>query len=258
MRLFKAKTPTIEFWHPLIAVMENSPIVRADKFPMGWRKKAAVAIKNIALTDKRAPERIAKSYLCSGIAELLSNSFVICAPFDYKISTDGDLRTFTWEIPREIPHEVSLNEKPITCFPPELWGEYVDLPENTLKTIIKFNTLWGFSLPQGWGLMLSPSTYFEENRFTVTSGVLLPNHSSALNIPVFWHVVEGETIIKAGTPLALLTPIKLDKPDYLIRLRTAEDVNRTNQMWWARTISFKRPFHNIQEKVGMAFKKYYK
>lgn len=258
MHLFKTKIPKIEFWHPLIAVMETSPIIPAHKFPMKWRKKAAENIKNTAIKEGRSPEATAKSYLCSGIGGLLSNSFVICAPMDYEITTNGDLHSFEWKVPRAIPPKVSLEEEPVNCFPPESWGEYVNLPKDTLKTIIKFNTYWGVSLPQGWGLMVSPSAYFEENRFTAASGMVLPNQTCAINIPVLWHVVEGKTIIKAGTPLALLTLIKLDKPDYLIRLRTTEDVEKITQTLWANLIGFKRPFHHIQEKVGMAFKKYYK
>jgi len=252
MGLFKRKTSKVEFFNPIVGVIEHFPITPAHKFPMPWRKKLARYIK----TREKVEAYVTKPQLCSGIGELLTNSFVICAPMDYKITTNGDLSSYQWKIPRAIPTEWTAGETPVSCFPSDSWGDHVDLPGNTLKTIIKFNTYWGVSLPKGWGLMLSPSTYFEETRFTATSGLLVPEQSRQINIPVFWHVLDDTTVIKAGTPLALLTLIKLDdKPDYLLRVKTEKDFFEQKQLDLAHGISFTAPSSMFLPKISSALKK---
>ena len=252
MGFFKCKTPKVEFFHPIVGVIEHFPITPAHKFPMSWRKKLALYIK----TREKVEDHVSKAQLCSGIGELLTNSLVISAPMDYKITTNGDLSSYQWKIPREISTELTAGELPVSCFPADTWGEHVDLPSNTLKTIIKFNTYWGVSLPEGWGLMVSPSTYFEENRFTATSGLLVPEQSRQINIPVFWHVLDGAAVIKAGTPLALLTLIKLDqKPDYLLRVKTEKDFFEQKQLDLSHGISFTLPSSLFSPKTSAALKK---
>ena len=48
-----------------------------------------------------------------------------------------------------------------------------------------------------------------------------------LNAQLYWHVLEGETIIEAGTPLMQLTPIlrkSLRQWDYIVEDATPEDL----------------------------------
>jgi|TARA_R110002074_G_scaffold107154_1_gene231715 hypothetical protein len=252
MRLFKSKTPKVEFYHPMVAVIEHFPICPAHKFPMPWRKKLARHIK----TREKTEDYVSKAQLCSGISKLLTNTFVICAPMDYKITTNGDLSSYEWRVPRTVEDVITGGEVPVDCFLADVWGEHVDLPDNTLKTIIKFNTYWGVSLPKGWGLMISPSTYFEENRFTATSGLLAPEQASQVNIPVFWHVLDGTAVIKAGTPLALLTLVQLDKkPDYLLRVKTEKDFFEQKQRNLSHGISFTLPSSMFVPKIASALTK---
>lgn len=252
MVFLKQKPPKVEFFHPIVGVIEHFPIRPANKFPMAWRKKLARHIK----TREKVEDYVTKAQLCSGIGELLTNSFVICAPMDYKITTNGDKSSYQWKIPREISTEWTAGEIPVSCFPSDSWGDHVDLPDNTLKTIIKFNTYWGVSLPDGWGLMISPSTYFEENRFTATSGLMVPEQARQINIPVFWHVLNGETVVKAGTPLALLTLIKLnEKPDYLLRVKNEKDFFEQKQLNLSHGISFTTPSSMFFPKTSSALKK---
>jgi|TARA_R110002153_G_scaffold254677_1_gene413146 hypothetical protein len=175
---------------------------------------------------------------------------------DYKITTNGDLSSYEWRVPRTVEDVITGGEVPVDCFLADVWGEHVDLPDNTLKTIIKFNTYWGVSLPKGWGLMISPSTYFEENRFTATSGLLAPEQASQVNIPVFWHVLDGTAVIKAGTPLALLTLVQLDKkPDYLLRVKTEKDFFEQKQRNLSHGISFTLPSSMFVPKIASALTK---
>jgi hypothetical protein len=76
-------------------------------------------------------------------------------------------------------------------------------PENSLKTIIKIHTGWRCVVPKGYYLMEMPVVYSDEKRFTTLPGFLGremgPSH---LNVQMMWNVLQGKTLIKAGTPIA--------------------------------------------------------
>ena len=73
--------------------------------------------------------------------------------------------------------------------------------------------------------------YNGEKRFTAATGLLDPTRVPQLNAQLYWHVMEGETLIEAGTPLMQLTPIlrkSLRKWEYIVEDATPEDLSFEN------------------------------
>ena len=54
--------------------------------------------------------------------------------------------------------------------------------------------------------------------FAAAHGILDPMQSHEINLQLFWNVLEGETLIRAGTPLAQYIPIKRSELNYSARL----------------------------------------
>jgi len=55
--------------------------------------------------------------------------------------------------------------------------------------------------------MCGPVHYTGESRFTTATGILDPFISCELNIAMYWHVLQGREILKAGTPILQIIPI---------------------------------------------------
>lgn len=49
--------------------------------------------------------------------------------------------------------------------------------------------------------------YVNQPYFTTANGILDPKYSYEANVQLFWHVLEGEVTIKAGTPLVHYVPL---------------------------------------------------
>jgi hypothetical protein len=232
MLFFKQKKE-IEFRHKVDLVRKLFPIYQATKLPMAWRKKLNKYIKENDFN-------LQNTSLCSGIHDLLNMSHVVTSVTDISIRTNGDGQNFKWEIPTPAISKM-VGYDAVSHFEGWQYGDHIELPVNTLKTIVKIQTGWKVRLPKDYVLMLSPLTYNEENRFTAFSGILDPTISNELNVPLFWHILDGQTIIEAGTPLALLTPIKQEKFNFLIKESDFEDEENRNRLLYSEAISFSKP-----------------
>lgn len=231
--LFFSQKKEIEFKHKVDLVRKLFPIYCATKLPMAWRKKLNTYIKDNDLS-------LQNTSLCSGIHELLNISYVITSVTDISITTNGDGKSFKWEVPTAAISKM-VGYDAVSHFESVQYGDHVNLPENTLKTIVKIQTGWTVKLPRNYALVFSPLTYNEENRFTAFSGVLDPTISNELNVPLFWHILNGKTVIEAGTPLALLTPIKQEKFNFVIKEQNIEDEENRKNLLHSRAISFSKP-----------------
>tara|TARA_R100000005_G_scaffold95992_1_gene79968 strand:- start:4876 stop:5271 length:396 start_codon:yes stop_codon:yes gene_type:complete len=96
-----------------------------------------------------------------------------------------------------------------------------------MDVVIKIGTTWRSSTPRDIIFIQSPVLYNGEDRFTAATGLLDPMRVPQLNAQLYWHVLEGETLIEAGTPLMQLTPIlrkSLRQWDYIVEDATPEDL----------------------------------
>lgn len=205
----------IEFYSLIEGIDLMYPPVPYSKIKMNWVAGAKEAY--LRTLDQKVGDNVGGSHLCSGIRELLDIAYVIPAWHDLIIKTNGDLEFFEWKTPKT--NATLLKEyEAIEYFGKEMFGDHTNLPPQTLKTILKFPTPWRVKLPKGYGLLYMPLHYADENRFTSLTGVLEPEVNNALNAVLFWHEVNDEILVKAGTPLFAVVPVKIDeKMEVIIR-----------------------------------------
>ena len=62
-----------------------------------------------------------------------------------------------------------------------------------------------------------PVFYHDDNRFTTNAGCYTDEMKIAdLNVPMYWHLLNDNTLIKAGTPIAQLILVPKDQIDFEI------------------------------------------
>ena len=199
------------------AVKDTMPIVRAGQIQRPWIKK--VARGNI----KDEEGRSRSSSRCPGIIDVMREGFVIRAWCDIAIVIDGE--DFTWKIPHEMIGPGGNNIEVVTYHHDfHLFKHLENKPRHSFGHVLKINTPWFIDIPKGYKLLQIPVTYVDQNTFTSFIGMMeyeLGLHS--LNIPFVLHKNRGEVIIKAGTPLAQLIPIKMEDKMDMVNLSFPEN-----------------------------------
>ena len=86
--------------------------------------------------------------------------------------------------------------------------------------------------------------YYDEDRFSVPTGIVDPSYSYEVNLQMFWHAVEpGEYLVKAGTPLCQWIPIPRqwlnnNEFDVIVEDANEEDLKNNEIMDYHRYMSF--------------------
>jgi hypothetical protein len=206
------KTRKLEFQTNIPGLENLMPIIKASEYIPPWKLKAISDLKQ----KRKDPEyglrgeaelHVAK---CPGIHKLMKHGWIVRAWQDVVIETNGDGNSFRWT---SVIDQQPLNGADyIQYHGPEVLRVFMDnWPENTLSTIVRFNTGWTCIVPKGYYLLEMPIPYNEENRFTTLPGYFpYQNGVAGMNPQLMWHVMNGKTLIKAGTPLAqyILVPEK--------------------------------------------------
>lgn len=169
---------------------------------------------------------------CPGIKKVINSGWIMRAPADFIIRTSGNGVTFEW-----------LEAKRFTKVTPG-WSMYIgshnqhqteiilDNPNTTLKTAVKVDSPWRLKTSSDMLLMQIPISYNNESRFTAATGIIDPRYTPILNVQMFWHVLDGETLVRAGTPLCQYIPIKredLNLRAYDVTIDTATDEDRASE-----------------------------
>jgi hypothetical protein len=188
---------------------------------------------------------------CPGIIQYLKTGYIIPAWQDFAITTNGDGKTFQWKNANNIKLE------PVSYFPNAKISEVLWHPsnaffkyfprENTLEPVIKFDSPWFIKLPPGYSALFLPVFYDNEERFSSIPGILQTDYYNPINIQVYWNRLNSTEIIKAGTPLVKIIPIKNENWKHVIRLATKEDALRENTMNFFSKTVFDRSMKKIQK-----------
>lgn len=226
--IFRKKPPKIIFHTAEDYIAELYPIQPASSYFSSNRKRLAKAATTQAKNN--SPFGVGSStHLCSGLRGLLDSCWVISAPIDIALDTDGDGQTINWEVPMVLDPQSPT----VQFFEANMWADVVSkFKLGTSKTLLKIHTGWSVDLPKNHSLMFLPLDIFgEENRFTPFSGPLQAGRAPTMINPIlYWHVLHGSEIIKAGTPLCLLKLVKDDlcdvKKDFDILVNDAEHKRR--------------------------------
>lgn len=196
--LFKKSKPFIRFYSLEPGVAKIFPIIPASQLKREWMLR----------NEPPDPENGAMwSKNCPGIKMVASAGWIARAPCDFRIITNGDGATFTWNETRRFVHEKPGNEKFVGFHNMHQTIPTLNDPDKTLKTVIKLDMPWRLEASKDVLLLQMPVSYNNESRFTAATGILDPQYAHVMNVQLYWHVLNGDTLIKAGTPLVQYIPI---------------------------------------------------
>lgn len=215
-----SKKPKYVFHHINEAIAEAHPILPISEVGMPWTDKSKKDFSAITKKFVNGGNQPA-THRCSGIVNLMKTGWVLTAPMDVAVTTNGDGESLSWALPSN-PHHINGNGY-ISHFGPEHCADLIG-PPASLKSVLKLETNWTFHCTKGWGLLVLPLQYTGERRFTSSIGVLSNRGVNQLNAILFWHVMNGTTLIKAGTPLCQLFPIKLEETEAEVKEITKMDM----------------------------------
>jgi hypothetical protein len=200
--MFKWRKEKIVFETTIPGMDKLMPIIPAKDYKHPWVNRALEHLANIRKQPNYGMEKMMHTARCPGIFKLQRHGWILRTWQDITIETNGDEQTFLWTTPLD---QSAINqEEYIGSHPPEQLQQYMEhWPQNTLKSLIKIHTGWRCVVPKGYYLMEMPVAYSDENRFTTVPGYFTREMGPAqMNVQLMWHILEGKTLIKAGTPIA--------------------------------------------------------
>ncbi len=238
-----SRRPPIEFVNVIDGVAALMPMIDAKKHRNHWVDRAVADFAELRKDPHWQHQRTMHTARCPGLFTLQRHGWILRTWQDIEIETNGDGHSFTWRSPS------SIGGDPVGFHPPEQLADYFEQwPENTLRTVVKINTGWRCNVPKGYYLLEMPLAMSDEARFTTVSGYFYREAGPAtMNVQLLWHVMNGKTLIKAGTPIAQYVLVPKDQPDMVCRdaqprdrLQIAELLDRSR--WVKNFAEVKRLF----------------
>jgi hypothetical protein len=205
-----------------------------DLFPI---EKSA----NLVRPYKSAPDYpdVPSSKNCPAINKITTTGWIVRAPADFLIKTNGDGTTLEWLESYQFNKSSEHSPSSYVVTHGKLQTEaLIDDPASTLKTVIKLETPWRVEASDDMVLLQMPVTYNCEPRFTAAIGVLDPKYGHTINVQIFWNVMQGETLVKAGTPLCQFIPVprsalSTSSYDMVIENATESDIMKEREFNYA-------------------------
>lgn len=211
---------------------ESKPFIRfyslepgtATLFPIV--KSASIDRNFLSNTQPGDQPETLSSKNCPGIKKIVSSGWIVPAPADFTINTNGDGISFDWAQPYRFSKITPGMEAYVNSHTRSQTEPLLDDESTILKTVVKVETPWRIEASDDIVLLLMPVTYNNESRFSAATGILDPKYGHVVNIQLFWKVLNGATTIKAGTPLCQIVPISrksLSISHYDVTIDTAND-----------------------------------
>jgi hypothetical protein len=233
------KKEKVEFYSTNINSLIGYPIEKASPKNFSWYNNLKEQFKNS--TNYQTPLR------CPGIFTPFQHGFVLRTWYDFSVIPVGNSLEIQYP-----SSDIFLHTSESIDFhdPRMLMDSFGNNPiegRKCHKQIIKINTSWFVKLPNDYQLLQTNMPFSEEDRFSAVTGIFDPLINNKITVPLFWHYFDNKpTIIKAGTPLCLLLPIKMSDHDIEIRQATSKEYE------WAifnyrRNNTFVRNYEKIKE-----------
>ena len=248
LNLFKKKKPWVRFFSLEPGIAEVYPVIPTHTIKRQWMEGK----------DKRCPFMGSQnSANCPGIKQLCRTGYVVTAPMDFIIQTNGDGTSFSYEIPNQFSRHTNYisNHDPSQVMP------LIDSPRDTLAHIIKLETPWRVRASDDIVMLQQPVWWNNESRFQAVAGVFDPRYALQVNIQLLWHELntgEEGTLVKAGTPLAQFIPIPrytLEKTWYDMTVDTATEKDWDLEHAFNYSIRAEYMVHdNVQGRIKRAMK----
>ena len=244
----KEKKPVIQFACSLPDVAEIMPIIPYSSYRHDWKVRAA--------KDAGANKCPVTGYLhsvsrCPGINNIQAHGWVVRAWQDLVIHTygEGD-QGYSWESATDLTAPGEPWDY-ISGHDPEDYRIYrKNWPLNTLDSIIKVQTGWYAKVPKGYQLLQLHPPLLDESTFTAVEGSYRASEGlAAINVPMYWHKLEGSHVIKAGTPLAWLLLVPDEEPTYeIIDYENLRGLGRITQL--IKDSTFTTDFRRLRRFFG--------
>lgn len=215
--IFKPKIQ-LEFVNETRGVAEMMPMIPAKTYHHPWVGNALKDFAKLREDPTWNHRKTMHTARCPGIFTLQRHGWIMRTWQDTVITTTAsDLTNFSWVCAR--------NQEFIGYHSPHQLADFwTDWPANTLRTVIKVQTGWRCTVPEGYYLMEMPIPLSEENRFTAIPGYFSREAGPAsMNPQLMWHVLDGQTLIKAGTPIAQYILVPKEQPDFVCRDASTKD-----------------------------------
>lgn len=258
--LFKKKKKWIRFYSLDTGVADLHPIFPARKLKRKWRtdalkyenskdEKKCPALKAKALWDRfkdmdrtDAPDSLwSHAVTCPALHAVMDSGYIIPAPADFIIHLDGS-GNFEWR-----SETLFYGNRYMTAhIPPQTEGmrQLVNQQKDVLDYTIKIEFPWRVQAHKDIVFIQQNIAYWDEERFSVPTGIVDPQYSYEINCQLFWHMTEpGDYIVKAGTPLVQWIPVHRDilaskGIDVVVETANADDFKNNEIMEYNRRKNF--------------------
>lgn len=207
-----SRRPKIEFINEMPGVAEMMPLVPAKTFRHPWTERALSDFAKVREQPGWNHAKMMHTARCPGIFTLQRHGWIMRTWQDIVINTTkDDAVNFSWLC--------AHGQQGAGFHPPHQMADFWESwPADTLRSVVKINTGWRCIVPKGYYLLEMPLPLSEESRFTTIPGYFSRETGPAsMNVQLLWHVTDGETLIKAGTPIAQYVLVPKDQPDMICR-----------------------------------------
>lgn len=265
--LFKKEKNYIRFHSLVPGVNTLYPIIHSSKLNRDWvaeekqeyhRKKSKCPF-GFMNPNNLTVDPIHSINKCPAIHGIMNHGFVIRAASDIYVHTNGDRHTINFKAVDLVPHapHVNVHGNDVSKW---LLDSSKDV---TLDQILKINTPWRVTTNNNDLVFLVVKTPFvNETRFSPVIGVMDPKIAFEINVQLFWHVLEGDELIKAGTPLCTYIPISrslLNQSNFVCEDANDIDWKVENEMTYTydHVDSVRNTLQERVSRVLKVLKKYY-
>lgn len=194
---FFKKKQFIRFYTLEPGVAKLYPIQKSRLVKRDWLK-----IKQEVDTNTKSSQN------CPGIQKIINTGYILTAPADFIIKTNGDGVSVYWDESYQFNKCGQMAEYAYINTHNSIQTEpLLNDKDNILKTVIKVETPWRVEVSNNIILLIMPVAYNNEDRFEAATGFLDPSYMHVLNVQLYWKKLNDEILIKAGTPLCQILPI---------------------------------------------------
>ena len=219
-------------------------MIPAKQHRNAWVDRAVQDFAKVREMPNWNHDKVIHTARCPGIFSLQRHGWILRTWQDIEITTWGNGVDFIWKSATDIGG-VAVEVHP----PHQLADFHENWPANTLKSLVKINTGWRCNVPKGYYLMEMPLPLGDEHRFTAVPGYFSREAGPAsMNVQLMWHVMEGNTLIKAGTPIAQYVLVPKDQPEFECRDARPEDGLRLSHLYDAS--KFVKSYGEVKKLFG--------
>ena len=135
---------------------------------------------------------------CPSFSEIFKYGFCLLAPCDIYINIDKEKKKWHWE----------TSDGSVTLDEHADWQFKNYFPDENIITVLKINYPWYGITPKGYACLQIPMLYNYNPDWYVPFGIIETDIYHELNPQLIITTDKNEILIKKGTPLSYLYPIK--------------------------------------------------